>query len=144
MEKLTFNSIDKAFHGQLSLIIKIACDDVMRENFDRGYERAKRLLSNFVGWYACHDVKELKTREAYKIVMDKLADECWVVVDEKEARLKARDAKYADLNDEEKKIAIMKDCCRHLGDPEKPAERKKRLQDERAYSQIIKLGLAKN
>lgn len=38
MEKLTFNSIDKAFHGQLSLIIKIACEDVMRENFDRGYE----------------------------------------------------------------------------------------------------------
>ena len=129
MEKLTFDSIDKAFHGQLSLIIEIAKQRAEGRNFDHGYEWAKPYLARFVGWYACHSVKNFKSQEAYKIVMDKLADECWAGHDQGVA---IRD--YCKEND----ISLL---VRKFGEPLPPLEEESKKKREKAYAKIIKRGL---
>ena len=132
MGKLTFNSIDKAFHGQLSLIIEIAKQRAEGRNFDHGYEWAKPYLASFVGWYACHSVKKFKTEEAYKIVMDKLADECWAGHDHGVA---IRD--YCKENN----ISLW---IHKLGEPLSPLKEESEKKRDKAYAKIIKRGLAKN
>ena len=134
MEKLTFNSIDKAFHGQLSLIIEIAKQRAEKDCFDHGYEWAKSYLDRFVGWYACHSVKKFKTEEAYNVVLDKLADECW-----------AGEAQGVAIRDycKEHNISLwIRNGNELLRPPEPEVESEKRRK--KAYAEIIRLGLAKN
>ena len=132
MEKLTFNSIDKAFHGQLSLIIEIAKQRAEKRNFDHGYEWAKPYLQRFVGWYAYHSVKEFKTEEAYNVGIGKLADECWAGHDQGVA---IRD--YC----EEHNISLW---IRNVDELITPLEEESVKKRKEAYAKIIKLGLAKN
>ena len=129
MKKLTFEQIDKRFHGQLSLIIQIAREEARQHNFDWGYERYKEHVSYYVGWDALHDIDELRTSEAYKIVCDKLADECWAGHDEKlEAAEKKTDNWIVDA-----KTLVSRSLT--------PEGQFKESKTEAAYSKIIKRGI---
>ncbi len=80
----------------------------------------------------CHSVKKFKTEEAYNVLLEKLADECWAGHDQ---GIAIRD--YCKENNVS--LGIHK-----LGELLPPLEEESEKKRKKAYAKIIKRGLAKN
>ncbi len=75
--KLTFESIDETFGGTLSHICKDMESLAAEGGFSDGYGPGKTYIERLVGWNAGDRSPELKTSEAYDVVLEVLAEACW-------------------------------------------------------------------
>ena len=75
--KLTFKNIDKKLGGVLTHILRDAESFAADGGFSDGYGFGKDKISRLVGWYASDEFPELKTVEAYDVVLEVLAEACW-------------------------------------------------------------------
>ena len=104
---LEFELIDYFYHGFLSKII----DDMQIVStygkFDRGYEHGKCILSNYVGWNAKLDKEKhpaLCSDKAYRLVIEKLEQACWVGHDKGRKTRNARRKRFEKNNNREKEV----------------------------------------